>query len=372
MQQLPLNRTPSATVFPDWIAHDTPLLPRTRRFPLLTGTIDSHPLRSRVALWMEVLQDHLTRFFEESDRGGRFREDLWDRPGGGSGVSRLLSGGQTFEKVGVNRYTGGGPIDRIEAERLSSRTLPEGEIRFFATGVSVVCHPVSPMVPIVHMNVRYFELEGPDGERLDHWFGGGLDLTPTHPFPEDAVHFHRTLKDVCDRRGPSLYSRFKEWCDQYFVIHHRHGELRGVGGIFFDNLRTEVDGTMEVEELFSFVRDVGFSLAPAYGPLVEARRDTPWGPREKELQMVRRGRYVEFNLVHDRGTRFGLLTNARIESVLMSMPPVARWEYDVRYEPGSFEMRLVSMLRPHDWASGVPPALADQSHDHNTSPPQGA
>ncbi len=364
MPGFPLTPNPEPVLIPDWIAHDTPLLPRARRIPLLGRGSDPGPLRPRVAHWMQVLQEHLTEFFEEADGGGRFREDVWNRPGGGTGVSRVLSEGRTFEKAGVNRYTGGGPIARAEAERLGARSLPPGEIRFFATGVSVVCHPRSPMVPIVHMNVRYFELEGPDGERLDHWFGGGLDLTPTHPFPEDAVHFHRTLKAVCDSWGASLYPGFKDWCDDYFVNRHRDGELRGVGGIFFDNLRPEVDGPMEAEELFSFVRDVGFSLPPAYGPLVEARRDTPWGAREKELQMLRRGRYVEFNLVHDRGTRFGLLTDARIESVLMSMPPLARWEYDVTYEPGSFESRLQAMLRPHDWASGIPSALAEESHEH--------
>ncbi len=325
----------------------------------LQEAVESAPLRARVSQWMQLLQETLTDFFEDKDGGGRFAEDAWLRPGGGAGLSRVLIDGETFEKVGVNRYTGGGPIPAELATRLGSTRASTGPVRFFATGVSVVCHPVSPLVPIVHMNVRYFELENEKGERLDHWFGGGLDLTPTYPFPDDAVHFHRTLRRVCLKHHPEYYSRFKKWCDEYFVNHHRGGEMRGVGGIFFDNLRGEDEGGLGQEGLFSFVRDVGLSLRTAYGPIVERRRSLPWGDREKTLQMVRRGRYVEFNLVHDRGTRFGLQTNARIESVLMSMPPMARWGYNLSYDVGTFESRLEAMLQPRNWAAGLPAEFAE-------------
>jgi coproporphyrinogen III oxidase len=205
------------------------------------------------------------------------------------------------------------------------------------------------MVPTVHLNVRYFELTDEDGIVLDAWLGGGTDLTPTYPFPEDARHFHRTLKAICDRHHPTFYPRFKSWCDHYFVNTHRGDERRGVGGIFFDNLR-EGESGLDFERLVAFVLDVGGALASAYEPILERRRDLPFGERERRLQLARRGRYVEFNLVYDRGTTFGLQTSARIESVLMSLPPLAAWEYAPVYEPGSFEAELMAMLEPRDWA----------------------
>jgi coproporphyrinogen III oxidase len=204
------------------------------------------------------------------------------------------------------------------------------------------------MVPTVHLNVRYFEITGPDGSVLDAWFGGGTDLTPTYPFPDDAIHFHRSLRDVCARHHPSFYPRFKEWCDHYFVNTHRGDERRGIGGIFFDNLRPD-DSGLEFETLRAFVSDVGRALPAAYRPIVERRRALPYGDRERRFQLLRRGRYAEFNLVHDRGTVFGLQTNARIESVLMSLPPLASWEYAPRFAPGSFEAELTAMLEPRDW-----------------------
>jgi coproporphyrinogen III oxidase len=316
------------------------------------------PLRLRVSRWMQFLHDNLTQFFEDRDGAGRFQEDAWLRPGGGGGVSRVLTEGATFEKAGVNRFAGGGPIPAELAARLGSSRFLTGTVEFFATGVSVVCHPRSPLIPIVHMNVRYFELRDGSGRRVDHWFGGGLDLTPTYPFPEDAVHFHQTLRRICNRHHPDYYRRFKSWCDDYFVNTHRDEERRGVGGIFFDNVRSEDPDELETEALFRFVQDVGLALRPAYGTLVERRRHLPWGAREKDFQLVRRGRYAEFNLVHDRGTRFGLQTNARIESVLMSMPPMARWGYALSYEEDTFEHRLMAMLEPRDWTLGVPESLA--------------
>ncbi len=317
--------------------------------------VEAIPMRSRVSRWMQIFHDTTTHFFEDRDGGGRFEEDAWLRPGGGGGISRVLTDGVTFEKVGVNRSVVDGEIPGEMAARLGSDRISGGQVRFFATGVSVVCHPRSPMLPIVHMNVRYFEIEGKDGTPLDYWFGGGMDLTPTHPFPEDAVHFHRALRETCLRHHPDYYDRFKAWCDRYFVNSHRDDEMRGVGGIFFDNLRGGPDGTLDAESAFAFSQDVGLALRSAYGPIVERRRNMSFGTREKELQLIRRGRYVEFNLVHDRGTRFGLQTNARIESVLMSLPPMARWGYNLSYEPGTFEHRLMEMLKPRDWVDGVPP-----------------
>ncbi|TVP75765.1 MAG: oxygen-dependent coproporphyrinogen oxidase [Gemmatimonadales bacterium] len=349
------------TSIPDVLAPTSRALPAPRPgttwAPEDPAAVEEGPLRMRVSRWMQRLHDTLTDFFEDRDGGGRFQEDAWLRPGGGGGVSRVLTDGQTFEKAGVNRFAGGGAIPSEVATRLGARGLSDGPVEFYATGVSIVCHPRSPMLPIVHMNVRYFELEAEDGSRLDYWFGGGIDLTPTHPFPEDAVHFHRTLKEICDRHHPEFYDRGKAWCDKYFVNGHRDGEMRGIGGIFFDNLRGGGDEELSTEDIFAFVRDVGLAMRPAYGPLVERHRDNPWGARERELQLFRRGRYVEFNLVHDRGTRFGLQTNARIESVLMSLPPLARWGYCEEFDEGTFEHRLHQMLEPHDWVDGVPDHL---------------
>lgn len=310
------------------------------------------PMRERAAQWIAGVHDHLTDFFERADGGGRFREDRWERPGGGGGVSRVLSGA-TFEKVGVNRSVVEGDLTPAVAERLGGRA-GDGA-RFFATGVSTVAHPRSPLVPTVHLNVRYFELAAEDGEVIDAWFGGGTDLTPTYPTPEDAAHFHRVLRTVCARHGAGFHDRFKEWCDRYFANTHRAGEARGVGGIFFDHLRPAEEG-LSPEALMAFADEVGRVLPLAYGPIVERRRDAPYGDRERAFQLFRRGRYVEFNLLHDRGTIFGLRTDARVESVLMSLPPLAAWDYAPTWEAGSFEAELMEMLQPRDWAGGPHPA----------------
>ena len=307
------------------------------------------PVRERMAAEMERLHDEATAFFERLDGGGGFREDRWSRPGGGGGVARVLTDGATFEKAGVNRSAVSGALLPGAAARLGARVPGGEETMFYATGVSLVVHPWSPKIPTVHLNVRYFELTDLAGVPLDAWLGGGTDLTPTYPYPEDAAHFHRALKAVCDRHHPSFYGRFKSWCDHYFVNTHRNDERRGIGGIFFDNLRDGESG-LGLDGLVSFVLDVGAALPAAYEPIVRRRRDEAYGERERRLQLARRGRYVEFNLVHDRGTVFGLQTGARIESVLMSLPPLAAWDSAPGYAPGTFEAELIAMLEPRDWA----------------------
>jgi len=306
-------------------------------------------LRGQVGTWIERLHDQTTEFFTHLDRGGSFREDRWERPGGGGGVSRVLSDGATFEKAGVNRSIVEGVLEPQLAHRIGARTSGLEPLSFSVAGLSLVIHPRSPLVPTVHLNVRYFEVVRPTGELIDAWFGGGTDLTPTYPFPEDATHFHRTLKAACDRHHPTFYPRFKTWCDHYFVNTHRGEERRGIGGIFFDHLRAGESG-LSLARLLDFATGIGEVLPDAYGPLVERRRNLPFGERERHFQLVRRGRYAEFNLVHDRGTLFGLQTGARIESVLMSLPPQAAWDYSPVYQPGSFEAELLAMLEPRDWA----------------------
>jgi coproporphyrinogen III oxidase len=322
------------------------------------ATLVTEPgVRERVSALMERLHDETTAFFTRLDRGGggAFREDRWDRPGGGGGVARVLTEGTTFEKAGINRSAVSGVLPPGAAQRLGARVTSGEETHFYATGVSLVAHPRSPMVPTVHLNVRYFDLTDGDGRTLDVWLAGGTDLTPTYPFPDDARHFHRALKAICDRHHPTFYPRFKSWCDHYFVNTHRGDERRGIGGVFFDNLRDGESG-LDLDQLAAFVLDVGGALPAAYEPVVERRRDLPYGERERRLQLARRGRYVEFNLVHDRGTTFGLQTNARIESVLMSLPPLAAWEYSPEYAPGSFEAELMAMLEPRDWVGDAAPS----------------
>ncbi len=287
--------------------------------------------RRRCADLAREMQEKWTAGLEKLD-GARFREDLWERPGGGGGRTRVLEGGPVFEKGGVNFSEVFGELgDEIAGQ------LPGEGRDFFATGVSMVMHPASPMVPTVHANFRYIE----KGDR--RWFGGGSDLTPYYLFDEDARHFHSVWKSVCDRHDPAYYPRFKKWCDEYFFLAHR-GEARGIGGIFFDYLEGDLD------RLFAFWSDAASSFLEAYGPIVERRREEPWGPAEREFQELRRGRYVEFNLVYDRGTRFGLQTRGRIESILMSLPPTVRYKYDARPEPGSREARLLEVLEnPREW-----------------------
>ncbi|MHB8249171.1 MAG: oxygen-dependent coproporphyrinogen oxidase [Acidithiobacillus sp.] len=280
------------------------------------------------------LQDRICAALETTDGGARFREDLWERPAGGGGRTRVISDGAIFEKGGVNfsRVSGGQLPPSATAHRPELAGQP-----FTALGVSLVLHPRNPYVPIVHMNYRFFSAGSV------WWFGGGADLTPIYGFEEDARHFHGTLKAAGDRHDPLFYPRFKAWCDEYFFIKHRD-EMRGVGGIFFDDLSG--DG----EKLQAFWEAAAESFLPAYLPIVERRRHLPYGERERHFQGLRRGRYVEFNLVYDRGTLFGLQSGGRTESILMSLPPLAEWLYDWQGEPGSPEAELRErFLTPRDW-----------------------
>ncbi len=306
--------------------------------------------RARVIAWIAEVHDSITALFTRLDGGAQFREDRWDRPEGGGGHSRVIADGATFEKGGVNRSVVYGRLPAAAAAKLGGRGVSDRESQFFATGVSLVFHPRSPMIPTVHLNVRYFEISDEDGNLRDAWFGGGTDITPMYPFPDDVRHFHRTLASVCDRFHPSLHQRFKPWCDEYFRNTHRENETRGCGGVFFDHLRPgEGESAMDAESTMAFVDAIARSLGEAYAPIVERQRATPYGERERYFQLVRRGRYVEFNLVHDRGTHFGLHTAARIESVLMSMPPLAAWPYAPTWPVGGFEHELIAMLAPRDW-----------------------
>ena len=288
-------------------------------------------------------QDAICRALTEID-GGRFQEDTWERPGGGGGWSRVLQEGQVFEKAGVNVSVVHGTLSEQAASAMRARRadVPDDR-RFFATGISLVLHPHNPMCPTVHANFRYFEL----GDGVACWFGGGADLTPSYLFEEDAQHFHGVWKQACDSHDPTYYPRFKAWCDDYFYLPHR-GERRGIGGIFFDDL--EPDPQHDLTARFAFVQSCCAAFLPSYLPILERRKDAKFTEQQRAWQQIRRGRYVEFNLVYDRGTLFGLKTNARIESVLMSLPLTARWEYDHHPEPTSDEGRLVAVLRePRAW-----------------------
>jgi coproporphyrinogen III oxidase len=283
--------------------------------------------------YFEKLQDRICAGLARHD-GQDFREDAWQRPGGGGGRTRVLVEGNVFEKAGVNFSNVHGEF----SEEFAAQVPGEGR-EFRAAGISLVLHPRNPFVPTVHANFRLLM----KGARW--WFGGGSDLTPYYPFREDVIHFHRTWKSVCERHPPPVdYARFKKWCDEYFYLPHRQ-EPRGVGGIFFDYL----EGSFQA--LFAFVRDCGDHFLDAYLPIAERRKDIPYAEREREFQQFRRGRYVEFNLLYDRGTVFGLKTGGRIESILMSLPPLVRWGYDYHPEPGSREAELFAFLKPRDWAS---------------------
>lgn len=280
--------------------------------------------KEKIADWFQSLQDNICRDLEKADGQGIFKEDQWERPGGGGGRTRVIQG-QHLEKGGVNFSAVHGELNEAAAKALN---LGEGG-SFFATGVSIVIHPRSPRVPIIHMNVRYFEM---DEDRW--WFGGGIDLTPHYIVPEDAAWFHQQLKSVCDEAHSEYYARFKKWADDYFYLRHRE-ETRGVGGIFFDRLGP--DAELSKAEIWQFVQEVGNTFAPTYTELVSRHQDEAFGENEAHWQRIRRGRYVEFNLVWDRGTKFGLETNGRTESILMSLPPLAGWEYNYQVQAGTPE-----------------------------------
>ena len=295
----------------------------------------TEPLRTCVVQYFRDLQDRIVAALENLDGAGRFQEDSWDRAGGGGGRTRILVDGGVFEKAGVNFSDVHGSMSPEFAKQVPG----EGQ-DFTACGISLVLHPRNPMIPTVHTNFRYLT----KGEK--QWFGGGADLTPYYPYRQDVVHFHKTWQRVCQAHAPLVdYAHLKRWCDDYFFLPHRN-EPRGVGGIFFDYL----EGDME--KVFAFVQEAGNAFLPSYVPIARRRKDEAYGDKEKEFQEYRRGRYVEFNLVYDRGTLFGLKTGGRIESILMSLPKQVRWLYDYRPPPGSREAELYDVyLKPHDWAA---------------------
>jgi len=301
----------------------------------------SGPRIAELRAYFLELQDRLCGALEIEDGGTRFHRDAWERPGGDGGLTRVLVDGAVFEQAGV-------AFSHVAGDALppsATRRRPDLSGRKWeALGVSVVVHPRNPHVPTAHMNVRFFSASAPAEEDAAWWFGGGLDLTPVYGYLEDCEHWHRTIRDACVAFGTDVYPRFKRACDEYFVLRHRD-EPRGIGGIFFDDLHD-----WGFERTFEFVRLAGGAFLPAYVPIVRRRWDAPWGEREREFQLYRRGRYVEFNLVWDRGTLFGLQSGGRTESILMSLPPRARWRYGWTPEPGSREAELHEVfLKPRDW-----------------------
>ncbi len=280
----------------------------------------------RVRAYLTDLQDRICAAIETADGQARFTEDLWQRAEGGGGRTRILRDGAVFEQAGIGF-----------SDVAGTRLPPSAS----ANGVSLVFHPANPYLPTTHANVRYFRAER-DGVAVASWFGGGFDLTPFYPIDEDVRHWHQVAHDLCAPFGEERYAAHKRWCDEYFFLRHRN-ETRGVGGLFFDDLHGDF------ERDFAYLRAVGDGFLDAYLPLVERRKDTPYGEREREFQLYRRGRYVEFNLVYDRGTLFGLQSGGRSESILMSLPPRVRWEYGFQPETGSDEARLADYLVPRDW-----------------------
>ncbi len=294
----------------------------------------------RVRDYLRSLQVRIVAELEQLDGKAKFRRDAWDRPGGGGGLSCVLRDGGVFEQAGV----GFSHVHGDEMPPSATKARPELSGRSFqAVGVSLVIHPFNPYVPTTHANFRFFTA-GESGEKPVWWFGGGFDLTPFYPFREDVVHWHETAREACRPFGDDVYPRFKAWCDEYFFLKHRN-ETRGVGGLFFDDLNE-----FGFEKSFEFLQAVGDRFLPAYLPIVRKRRGHRYGERQREFQLYRRGRYVEFNLIYDRGTLFGLQSGGRTESILMSLPPRVRWEYGWQPGPGSAEEKLYrDYLQPRDW-----------------------
>ena len=290
--------------------------------------------------YLRGLQRRIVSTIEEIDGRETFLRDSWKRPGGGGGESRVLSGGAVFEQAGVG-------FSHVYGDQMppsATRNRPELSGRSFqAMGVSLVFHPENPYVPTTHANVRFFIAENESDEPV-WWFGGGFDLTPYYPFHEDVIGWHKTAREACEEFGDDYYPRFKKWCDEYFFLKHRD-ETRGVGGLFFDDFNE-----LGFDRSFAFLQSVGDHFLEAYVPIVDARKDTPYGERERQFQLYRRGRYVEFNLIYDRGTLFGLQSGGRTEAILMSLPPQVRWQYNWQPKSGSPEDELYTdYLRPRDW-----------------------
>jgi coproporphyrinogen III oxidase len=294
--------------------------------------------RVAVRAWLAGLQEGLVAALERADGRARFTRDRWQRPEGGGGESRVIRDGDLLEQGGVNFSEVSGAS--LPASATAARPALAGA-PFTATGVSLVLHPRNPFVPTTHLNLRFFAATPAGGEPA-WWFGGGFDLTPFYPVREDVLHWHRSAREACAGL-PGSYAKYKDWCDRYFFLPHRN-ETRGVGGLFFDDLNEP-----SFASSFEFARAVGEAFLKAWLPIAERRRRTPFGERERAFQLLRRGRYVEFNLVYDRGTLFGLQTGGRTESILMSLPPLVRWEYGYAPEPGSAEAELADWLRPRDW-----------------------
>lgn len=304
---------------------------------LSSGKLKGIAMKEKFYQYIQNLQDTITSKLEEIDGQTTFQEDLWERPEGGGGRTRVIENGAVFEKGGVNISAVHGVLPKA-----MQSYFKVGDVDFFACGLSLVLHPKNPMVPTVHANWRYFEMYDKNGTIVDSWFGGGQDLTPYYLFDEDATHFHSICKTACDKHHPDFYPLYKEKCDEYFYNAHR-GEARGIGGLFFDYCKTSED--MSMQNWYDFVTEVGDSFLEAYVPIVEKRKELPYTKEQRDWQEIRRGRYVEFNLVHDKGTLFGLKTNGRIESILMSLPPNVQWRYDHHPETNSEEERLLQVLK---------------------------
>lgn len=308
-----------------------------------TYKTNTQPIKERWTEYIHTLQNSICRALEAADGKAVFKEDQWERANGGGGLTRVISNGNIFEKGGVNTSVVFGSV----TDNMKQQLGMDGS-SWFAAGLSLVIHPLNPFIPTVHANWRYFELYNEEDKITDRWFGGGSDLTPYYLFEADAIHFHQTLKQAMDPFGEGLYPKYKKHCDAYFVNKHRGNEARGIGGVFYDHLRPENE--WELERLFSFQQSNGNSFIEAYLPIVEKRKNTAYTSQHKYWQEIRRGRYVEFNLIHDRGTLFGLKTNGRTESILMSLPPTVRFDYDYQPQPGTAEEKLLKVVQhPVDW-----------------------
>jgi len=294
--------------------------------------------------YIQILQDRITSKLEAVDGVAQFQEDIWKRPEGGGGRTRVIENGHVFEKGGVNISAVHGQLPKTMQQHFDV-----ADANFFACGLSLVLHPKNPMVPTVHANWRYFEMYDAVGNIVDQWFGGGQDLTPYYLFDEDAKHFHQVCKTACDKHNAEFYPKYKSRCDEYFYNAHRN-EARGIGGLFFDYCKA--NEVIQMQDWYNFVTEIGDSFLDAYVPIVERRKDLDYTEAQRNWQEIRRGRYVEFNLVHDKGTLFGLKTNGRIESILMSLPPHVQWVYDHHPEAGSEEEKIIKVLQnPIDWVS---------------------
>lgn len=299
-------------------------------------------MKDQFYTYIQNLQNQITHALEQVDGQAKFKEDRWKRAEGGGGQSRVIENGLVIEKGGVNISAVHGPLPKS-----MQSYFKVGEVNFFGCGLSLVIHPKNPMAPTVHANWRYFEMYDQNGSLIDQWFGGGQDLTPYYLFEEDAIHFHQQCKQACDKHHPDFYKEFKNQCDRYFFNEHRD-EARGIGGLFFDYLKA--DQNFNIQDRYDFVTEIGNVFLDAYLPLLKRRKDLPYEESHRNWQEIRRGRYVEFNLIHDKGTLFGLKTKGRIESILMSLPPHVQWRYNYEPDEGSQEQKLLNVLKnPREW-----------------------